>query len=217
MAVWAISNGFKKKNPHMLIALCGCMMQEEKVVEKIRRSYPFVDLVFGTHNIFKFAELTVQAMESGKMVVDIWEGTDQIVEQLPNKRKFRFKSGVNIMFGWQQFLQLLYRSLCAGAGAQPQAGGGSSVRSGSLWRTGVVEVMLFGTECEFLWKEPGASGDVLRSFWEEIEKIDGLERIRFMTSHPKDLSDELIAVMAGSKKICKHLHLPAAVRQQQTV
>lgn len=96
-------HGYKKKNPHMMIALCGCMMQEEKVVEKIKQSYRFVDLIFGTHNIFKFAELLVQSIENKKMVVDVWENTDQIVEQLPNERKFRFKSGVNIMFGCNNF------------------------------------------------------------------------------------------------------------------
>ena len=199
-------NGFKKKNPHMLIALCGCMMQEEKVVEKIRRSYPFVDLVFGTHNIFKFAELTVQAMESGKMVVDIWEGTDQIVEQLPNKRKFRFKSGVNIMFGCNNF--------CSYCIVPYVRGRERSRRPEEIIREirefvadGVVEVMLLGQNVNSYGKNlehPVTFAQLL----EEIEKIDGLERIRFMTSHPKDLSDELIAVMGGSKKICKHLHLP---------
>ena len=88
----------KKKNPHMKIALCGCMMQEPQVVEKLKKSYRFVDLVFGTHNIFKFAELLYQSMTSNKMVVDVWEDTKQIVENLPVERKYSFKSGVNIMF-----------------------------------------------------------------------------------------------------------------------
>ena len=93
----------KKKNPHMMIALCGCMMQEEHVVETIRRKYQFVDLVFGTHNIYKFAELLVQAFLTRQMVVEIWEDTDQIVENLPVERKYPFKSGVNIMFGCNNF------------------------------------------------------------------------------------------------------------------
>ena len=96
-------NRIKRENPHMMIALCGCMMQEPDVVEKIRKSYRFVDIVFGTHNIFKFAELIVSRFESGSRVVDIWKDTNQIVEDLPIERKYPFKSGVNIMFGCNNF------------------------------------------------------------------------------------------------------------------
>ncbi|MDE7013089.1 MAG: tRNA (N6-isopentenyl adenosine(37)-C2)-methylthiotransferase MiaB, partial [Kineothrix sp.] len=96
-------NGLKKKNPHMKIALCGCMMQEQSVIEKIKKSYRFVNLIFGTHNIFKFAELLYVMLESGRMVIDIWEETDQIVEDLPVERKYPFKSGINIMFGCNNF------------------------------------------------------------------------------------------------------------------
>ena len=84
----------KKKNPHMMIGLCGCMMQEPEVVEKLKTSYRYVDIIFGTHNIFKFAELIVTRFESQRMVIDIWKDTDKIVENLPNDRKFSFKSGV---------------------------------------------------------------------------------------------------------------------------
>ena len=93
----------KKTNPHMMIALCGCMMQEPEVVEKLKKSYRFVDIIFGTHNIYKFAELIVSRMNSGKMVIDIWKDTDKIVEDLPSERKYPFKSGVNIMFGCNNF------------------------------------------------------------------------------------------------------------------
>ena len=104
---------YKKTHPDMMIALCGCMMQEEEVVEKIRKSYRYVDLIFGTHNIFKLAELVSLCLErrtqggqkqgKTKMVVDVWKDTDQIVEDLPVERKFPFKSGVNIMFGCNNF------------------------------------------------------------------------------------------------------------------
>ncbi len=96
-------NSLKKQHPGMIIALCGCMMQEETVVEKIRKSYRFVDLIFGTHNIFKLAELLYQRMTEDGMVVDVWKDTDQIVEDLPVERKYPFKSGVNIMFGCNNF------------------------------------------------------------------------------------------------------------------
>ena len=93
----------KKKNKYMKIAMCGCMMQEPDVVEKIKKSYSFVDLVFGTHNIFKFAELVYTSFKSDSMIIDIWKDTDQIVEDLPCERKYKFKSGVNIMFGCNNF------------------------------------------------------------------------------------------------------------------
>ncbi|MCR4797986.1 MAG: tRNA (N6-isopentenyl adenosine(37)-C2)-methylthiotransferase MiaB, partial [Lachnospiraceae bacterium] len=96
-------NGFKKKNPEMKIGLCGCMMQEPSVIQRIKKSYSFVDLIFGTHNIFKFAELVYTMLQSEGMVIDIWEKTDEIVEELPTQRKYAFKSGVNIMFGCNNF------------------------------------------------------------------------------------------------------------------
>ena len=93
----------RKRSDEMMVALCGCMMQEKTAVEKIRKSYSFVDIIFGTHNIFKLAELMYRRMNGEKMVIDIWEGTEEIVEELPVERKFPFKSGVNIMFGCNNF------------------------------------------------------------------------------------------------------------------
>lgn len=94
---------FKEKNPDMLIILCGCMMQEPEVVEKIRKSYRFVDIVFGTFNIFKLAELIHTRLNTGSQIIDIWKGTDYVLEQLPTDRKYKFKSGVNIMYGCDNF------------------------------------------------------------------------------------------------------------------
>ena len=196
----------KKKNPHMMIALCGCMMQEPYVVEKLKTSYRFVDLIFGTHNIYKFAELLATRMESGRMVIDIWKDTDKIVEDLPVERKYPFKSGVNIMFGCNNFCSYCIVPYVRGRerSRDPKA----IIREiERLVADGVVEVMLLGQNVNSYGKtlpEPMTFAQLL----EEVEKIDGLERIRFMTSHPKDLSDELIEVMRRSKKICRHLHLP---------
>ena len=196
----------KKKNPHMMIGLCGCMMQEPHVVEKLKKSYRFVDLIFGTHNIYKFAELLATRLESERMVIDIWKDTDKIVEDLPVERKYSFKSGVNIMFGCNNFCSYCIVPYVRGRerSRDPKA----IVREiERLVADGVVEVMLLGQNVNSYGKtleEPMTFAQLLR----EIEQIDGLERIRFMTSHPKDLSDELIEVMGNSKKICKHLHLP---------
>jgi len=196
----------KKKNPNMKIALCGCMMQEASVIEKIKKSYRHVNLIFGTHNIFKFAELLYRMLTSDKMVIDIWESTDKIVESLPIERKYPFKCGINIMFGCNNFC-----SYCI----VPYVRGRERSREMTeildeikhLADDGVKEVMLLGQNVNSY----GKNLDTPVSFAKllsEVEKIDGIERIRFMTSHPKDLSDELIEVMKHSKKICKHLHLP---------
>lgn len=196
----------KKKNPHKMIALCGCMMQEPEVVEKLKKSYRFVDLIFGTHNIYKFAELLTSAIQSDRTVIDIWKDTDKIVEDLPVERKYPFKSGVNIMFGCNNFCSYCIVPYVRGRerSREPKA----IIREiERLVADGVVEVMLLGQNVNSYGKnleEPMTFAQLLQ----EIEKIEGLERIRFMTSHPKDLSDELIDVMAHSKKICKHLHLP---------
>lgn len=196
----------KKKNPNMRIALCGCMMQEEEVVEKIKKSYKFVDIIFGTHNIYKLAELMWIRKNEDKMTIDIWEGTKDIIEDLPNERKYSFKSGVNIMFGCNNFC-----SYCI----VPYVRGRERSRNAQdivneikdLVKDGVVEIMLLGQNVNSYGKNldtPMTFAELLQ----EVEKIEGLERIRFMTSHPKDLSDELIEVMKNSKKICKQLHLP---------
>ena len=196
----------KKKNPNMIIAICGCMMQVPTVVEKIQKSYPFVDIIFGTHNIFKLAELMKLRLDSDRMIIDLWKDTDLIVENLPNERKYSFKAGVNIMFGCNNFC-----SYCI----VPYVRGRERSRNPqdileeikNFASDGVIEIMLLGQNVNSYGKtldNPITFADLLK----EIEKIDGIERIRFMTSHPKDLSDELIEVMKNSRKICKHLHLP---------
>lgn len=199
-------NTMKKKNPHMLIALCGCMMQEPEVVAKIKKSYRFVDIIFGTHNIFKLAELVCQRLEEKKMVVDIWEGTDRIVEDLPTERKFSFKSGVNIMFGCNNFCSYCIVPYVRGRerSRKPEDIIGEIKK---LVADGVVEVMLLGQNVNSYGKNlehPITFAELLR----QINEIEGLERIRFMTSHPKDLSDDLIEAMRDCEKVCRHLHLP---------
>lgn len=199
-------NGYKKHNPDMRIALCGCMMQEPSVIEKLKKSYRFVDLIFGTHNLYKFAELLVTMFETDDMVIDIWKDTDKIVEELPVERKYRFKSGINIMFGCNNFCT--YCIVPYVRGRERSRNPKDILREiEQLAEDGVKEIMLLGQNVNSYGKnleEPMSFAELLR----EVEKIEGIERIRFMTSHPKDLSDELIKVMKDSKKICRHLHLP---------
>ena len=165
-----------------------------------------MDLIFGTHNIYKFAELLNAAFEQDGMIVDIWQGTDRIVEDLPVERKYPFKSGINIMFGCNNFC-----SYCI----VPYVRGRERSRNPQdilreierLAADGVVEVMLLGQNVNSYGKnleQPVTFAELLS----EVVKIDGIRRVRFMTSHPKDLSDDLIRVMASSDKICRHLHLP---------
>ncbi len=203
-----VLNGYKKKNPWMKVALCGCMMQEDLVIRKLRKSYGFVDLVFGTHNLYKFAELLYRCYTEKGMLVDIWEDTDKIVEDLPVERKYPFKSGVNIMFGCNNFCS--YCIVPYVRGRERSRAPEEILREiRNLAADGVKEVMLLGQNVNSYGKEPKNTGFMsFPELLQEVEKIDGIERIRFMTSHPKDLSDELIQVMKASKKICRHLHLP---------
>lgn len=202
-----VANGNKRRNPHMKVALCGCMMQEESVIEKLKTSYRFVDLIFGTHNLYKFPEYLTRVFENpGEMLIDIWKDTDQIVETLPVERKYRFKSGINIMFGCNNFC-----SYCI----VPYVRGREKSREPKdilreierLVADGVVEIMLLGQNVNSYGKnlsEPITFAQLL----EQVCEIEGLQRVRFMTSHPKDLSDELIKVMKRNPKVCRHLHLP---------
>lgn len=196
----------KQKDPDKIIALCGCMMQEPEVVEKIRTSYRFVDIIFGTHNIFKTAELLYLRLTSDSMIIDIWKDTNLIVEDLPSVRKYQFKSGINIMFGCNNFC-----SYCI----VPYVRGRERSRKPSdieneikkLAADGVKEIMLLGQNVNSYGKNLDEE-ITFAGLLKRVEKIDGIERIRFMTSHPKDLSDELIDVIADSTKICHHIHLP---------
>lgn len=201
-------HSLKDKNPHMIIGLCGCMMQEQQVVDRLRKSFRFVDLIFGTHNVYKLAELLYHVFEDQGMVVDILQKTEQVVEELPTDRKYFFKSGVNIMYGCNNFC-----SYCI----VPYVRGREHSRDPEeilceirgLVRDGVREVMLLGQNVNSYGK--GLPEDKSCSFarlLEQIAQIEGLDRVRFMTSHPKDLSDDLIAVMAKYPNICRHLHLP---------
>ena len=199
-------HSLKKSNPDMKIVLFGCMMQEKQVVDKIQKDYPFVNLVFGTHNIFKFAELFYEMENRDSQLIDIWEGTDKIVEELPTERNYSFKSGVNIMFGCNNFCSYCIVPYVRGRerSREPEA---IVKEIEALVADGVTEVMLLGQNVNSYGKtlkDPVTFAQLL----EKVEQIEGLKRIRFMTSHPKDLSDELIEYMSKSRKVCHHLHLP---------
>ena len=192
----------KKKKPDMLICLCGCMMQEPTVVELIQKKYGFVDIVFGTHNIYKLSELIFKQAKTGAPIYEILEKAQNIVEALPQKRKYSFKSGVNIMYGCNNFCT--YCIVPYVRGREHSRDHGEIINEiEALAQKGVKEVMLLGQNVN------SYAGSV--SFPELLRlvcKVEGIERVRFMTSHPKDLSDELIKVMKEENKLCRHIHLP---------
>lgn len=196
----------KKNRPGMKIAVCGCMVQEKTNVEKIQKSYRFVDLVFGTHNLYRFPEYLCSALDSDGMVIEIWDRADRIVEALPTARKYPFKSGTNITFGCNNF--------CSYCIVPYVRGRERSRRPVEILREcerlasdGVVEIMLLGQNVNSYGKdleEPCSFAELLT----EVCKIEGLKRIRFMTPHPKDLSDDVIRVVRDNEKIARHIHLP---------
>ena len=201
-----ILTNLKRKKPDLIVGLCGCMMQEAHVVQKIRKSYPVVELIFGTHNLFTFPELLARILKERKRVVELWEGTDRIVEHLPVKRKYAFKSGVNIMFGCNNFCSYCIVPYVRGRERSREASDIlEEVRA--LSADGVREIMLLGQNVNSYGKTLKGSM-AFPELLKKVAEVDGIDRVRFMTSHPKDLSDELIDVIASDVTICRHVHLP---------
>ncbi len=198
----------KKKNRDMIIALCGCMMQEEHVINKIRESYRFVDIVFGTFNIYELAELVYQRFttESKKPLINIMTENSEIVEELPSEQKYGFKAGVNIMYGCNNFCTYCIVPYVRGRerSRKPE----DIVKEvDELADNGVVEVMLLGQNVNSYGKDlenKVSFAEILNM----VSKVEKIKRIRFMTPHPKDLSEELIDEIASNPKVCKHVHLP---------
>ena len=199
-------NGVKRNKKDMIIGLCGCMMQEPHIVEKVKKSYPFVDLIFGTHNLYAFPELLLKVLTDRKRVIDVRDRTEVFPEHLPVVRKYPFKSGVNIMYGCNNFSTYCIVPYVRGreVSRTPEEILAEVKR---LADDGVIEVMLLGQNVNSYGKtleHPMSFAELLL----RVCEVPGIERVRFMTSHPKDLSDELIEAMAKNEKICPHLHLP---------
>lgn len=194
------------KNPNAVIALCGCMMQQETVLQTLRQKYRHVDIVFGTFNLYKLPELVATRMESGETVYDIWQEHREVVEDLPAIRHFPYKASVNIMFGCNNFCSYCIVPYVRGR-ERSRTPADILAEIKGLAESGVKEVMLLGQNVNSYGKNletPVSFAELLR----RVNEVEGIERIRFMTSHPKDLSDELIKAMAECEKVCKYLHLP---------
>ncbi len=194
----------RKKNPKLIIAVCGCMIQQPGMAEKILRQYKFVDLAFGTSNLYKLPELLYRTLNSDRAVVVV-EDEDTIAEELPIKRLRKDAAYITIMYGCNNFCSYCIVPYVRGRERSREME--AIIREAQeLKASGVKEIMLLGQNVNSYGK--GLAGDV--TFAKLLRTLDdvGIERIRFMTSHPKDLSDELIEVMGASKHILPQFHLP---------
>ena len=195
----------KRRKPDMLIGVCGCMMQQEHIANTIKSKYRHVDMVFGTHALYRFPQILSEAMEKQR-VFDIENETGSIFENISVKRDKPPLAKVPIMYGCNNFC-----TYCIVPYVRGRERSRSAVDILSECREvaeqGYKEIMLLGQNVNSYGNDL-SEGLKFHELLREVCKIDGIERVRFMTSHPKDISDELIQAMAEEKKICKQLHLP---------
>lgn len=195
---------YKRHNPDFTMCVCGCMMQQDHIVRQLKAKFPWVDLVFGTHNIEQFPELLVRFQEDREKMVEVLEDGGCIPEGLPAKRKYDYKAFVNIMLGCNNFCSYCIVPYTRGRERSRDAGL-IEKECRELVQAGTKEITLLGQNVNSYKDQNGENfPNLLRS----LAKIEGLERLRFMTSHPKDLSDDLISAFGELDKLCKHIHLP---------
>ena len=193
----------KESDPSFIVCVCGCMMQQQRVVDTIKAKYPWVDVIFGTNSIHHIPELIEKVAIEKEKVVDIIENTEEIVEGLPAKRLFDHKALVNIMFGCNNFCTYCIVPYTRGR-EKSRAPEAIVDEVKGLVADGVKEIMLLGQNVNSY----DGNGTSFAELLKMLNDVDGLERIRFMTSNPKDLSDELIEAFAVCDKLCRNLHLP---------
>ena len=198
----------KEENPEFIICVSGCMMQQQSVIDTLKAKYPWVDLVIGTHNIHMLPELLEKVSQEKTKLIEVWPDTDTIVEGLPAERLFKHKALVNITFGCNNFCTYCIVPYTRGR-EKSRATEAVLGEIEGLVRDGVKEVMLLGQNVNSYKGHDGNGREVdFPALIRKINEIDGLERIRFMTSHPKDLSDDLIQTFFDCDKLCKNIHLP---------
>ena len=195
----------KKVNPDLVLAVCGCMMQQPEIVKKIKEKYPQVDLVFGTHNIHQFPQMLGNYLQRGERIFEIWDDSSEIIEDLPVDRKYPFKSFVTIMNGCNNFCTYCIVPYTRGreVSRQPEKIIEEVTR---LAGEGCLEVTLLGQNVNSYGNDLKTGyhfADLLR----DLNQIEKIKRIRFMTSHPKDLTDEVIEAIAQCDKVCPAIHL----------
>ncbi len=194
----------KEKNPGFIVCVCGCMMQQQHIIDQIKEKYPWVDIIFGTHNIHRFPRLLGNVISEKEKQIEIWEDGGEIVEGLPSKRLYKHKAFVNIMFGCNNFCTYCIVPYTRGRerSRRPED---ILAEIRRLADDGVKEITLLGQNVN---SYKGEGGVDFADLFRMINEVDGIERIRFMTSHPKDLSDRLIDIYRDCDKVCSFFHLP---------
>lgn len=194
----------KKNNPDFIICICGCMPQQPHIVEEIRKSFSWVDIVFGTQTIAEFPNLLMERIRTGKKQFSIIANNEEIPEEKESKREFKHKALVNITYGCNNFCTYCIVPYTRG---REKSRSLRAVKQEiiNLVNDGVKEVMLLGQNVNSF---RDADENNFAALIRALDEVEGLERIRFMTSHPKDLSDELIACFGDCKKLCHNIHLP---------
>ena len=195
----------KKEKPELLIGVCGCMVQQPQMAEKILKQYRFIDLAFGTHNLHRLPSLMLNLLTGKSRVVSITDQETLIAEGLPVKRLNDYHAYITIMYGCDNFCS--YCIVPYVRGRERSRRMDDILREAEeLVNGGVQEIMLLGQNVNS-YGNGSQNGDTFPKLLKALDDL-GVPRIRFMTSHPKDLSDDLIEVMANGKHICNHLHLP---------
>lgn len=196
----------KQKKSDLIIAVCGCMMQQEGMAENIIKKYPFVDIIFGTHNAYKFPEYLNRVKQEGKSIIEIINKEEGIVEGIPIDRESTLKAFVTIMYGCNNFCTYCIVPYVRGRerSREPED---IEKEIKELVSKGYKEITLLGQNVNSYGKGLDDNMNFARLL-RRINNIEGLERIRFMTSHPKDLSQEVIDAVAECSKVCDHIHLP---------
>ena len=195
----------KAKKPNLIIGICGCMTQQKEELTAILRKLPHVDLIFGTHNIHRLPELLERAT-SGDRVVEVWDEGQEIIEELPVRRSNTLKAFVNIIYGCTNFCTYCIVPYTRGKerSRRPELIYDEIYQ---LAQAGYKEITLLGQNVNAYGRDLGLENDFAQLL-HELNKVPDLSRIRFTTSHPKDMKDNLITAIASLDKVCEHLHLP---------
>lgn len=196
----------KEKKPDLIIAICGCMMQQDNMANTIIKKFPFVDIIFGTHNSHMLPEYLNRVKQEGKSIIEIWDKEKGIVEGLPVDRLSKIKAFVTIMYGCNNFCTYCIVPYVRGR-ERSRTPEDIEKEIKELVKEGYKEITLLGQNVNSYGKDFTPALD-FADLLIRINKIQGLERIRFMTSHPKDLSFKVVEAIRDSEKVCEHIHLP---------
>lgn len=205
----------KERNPDLIIGICGCMVQQKVELERIRQSLTHVDLVFGTHNIHRLPELLHKVKATGERIIEVWHEEGDVVEGLPVQREGNLKGYVTIIYGCNEFCT--YCIVPYVRGKERSRGADDIVAEcEQLGREGYREIMLLGQNVNAYGNDlPG--NESFANLLARVDRVEGIERIRYTSPHPKHFTDDVIAVMASAQKVCEHVHMPAQSGSNRTL